>query len=117
MAENISLLNSNVRGLNDQARCSAVNALIQKLGCSLVCLQETKLAQVLDADCCEIAGPSFDGHAALNADGTRGGVLLLWRKDKFTVDNIEVRAFSVSARIAPVDGLPPWTVTTVYGRL
>jgi hypothetical protein len=44
---NCSILNWNVRGLNDGARQDTVNELIRNTGATIVCLQETKL-QILD---------------------------------------------------------------------
>jgi exonuclease III len=78
MDEQLRILNSNVRGLNDGAKRASVRAFIERMTCSLVCLQETKLSVLTDTICSEIAGPRFDGRAVLNANGTRGGVLLLW---------------------------------------
>jgi mannosylglycoprotein endo-beta-mannosidase len=115
MAERLSVLNSNVRGLNDGAKRASVRTFLERLSCSVVCLQETKLASLSDAICREIAGPCLDGHAALDADGTRGGILLLWRTDVFSVSSVDCRSFSITANLVPVDGSPSWTITTVYG--
>jgi exonuclease III len=114
MDDNLSVLNSNVRGLNDGAKWAAVRAFIERMGSPIVCLQETKLSSFSVSDRNEIAGPRYDGHLALNAEGTRGGVLLLWQSDSFSVNNAVVRTFSISASLSPVDGSPPWTISTVY---
>jgi hypothetical protein len=35
--------------------------------------------------------------------------------DTFSASNIDVRTFSITACLTPVDGSLPWTITTVYG--
>jgi exonuclease III len=115
MAEQLKVLNSNVRGLNDGAKRAAVRAFIERMASSIVCLQETKLSSLSDALRLEIAGPRYDGHASLNANGTRGGVLLLWQCDAFTAMSLDVRSWSITVCLLPVDGSHPWTITTVYG--
>ena len=84
MNEQLSVLNSNVRGLNDGAKRASVRAFIERTGSSIVCIQETKLSTFCDADRVEIAGPRYDGHAVLHAEGTRGGVLMMWKSDIFS---------------------------------
>jgi exonuclease III len=115
MDENLSILNWNVRGLNDPARRDAIRAVLDQMRCSIICIQESKLSVFSDAIRRELAGPRFDSHIALDANGTRGGVLLIWRSDCYTVDKVVMRNFSITARFSPVGGLPPWTLTTVYG--
>ena len=115
MDELLSLFNWNVRGLNDAAKWAAVCEVISRMKPSIVCIQESKLALCSDAMRCEIAGPAFDAHVALDAAGTRGGVLLFWKTDRFLVDNVTVRVFSITVRLNPVGGLTPWFLTTVYG--
>jgi hypothetical protein len=62
-----------------------------------------------------VASPRFDAHVALDADGTRGGVLLLWPSDCYNVDNIVITNISVTTRLSPIGGLTPWTLMMVYG--
>ena len=108
----------NVRGLNSRARRAAVRAMLDQLSCSIICLQESKLATAAGSDITEIAGPTFDQHAVLPADGTRGGVLLCWRTDRLCASAIVVRRFSITATFSPLGLLgqtAAWTLTTVYG--
>ena len=104
MSEQLSLISWNVRGLNDPARRAAIRAFLDRSSCSIVCIQESKLSSFSAADHSEIAGPRFDMHAALDANGTRGGILLCWRSDRFTASTVVTREFSITARFMPVDG-------------
>ena len=106
MIEHLSLVNWNVRGLNDRARHTTVHAMVDRMRCSIVCLQESKLAAFTDADRMEIVGAHFDRHAVLNADGTRGGVLLCWQSESLTASGISVREFSITVCFTPSNGGP-----------
>ena len=66
-------------------------------------------------DRCKIVGSRLDNHVALDADGTRGEVLLCWRSDRYMVDRIDVRTFSITIRCKPVGAAEAWSLTTVYG--
>ncbi|KAE8813727.1 hypothetical protein D1007_09235 [Hordeum vulgare] len=56
----------------------------------------------------------LQGAASLPANGTRGGLILLWDTSKYAVTEITVRDFSISAMMKPLNG-QPWVITTVYG--
>ncbi|KAE8801563.1 hypothetical protein D1007_22777 [Hordeum vulgare] len=112
MNEHLSVFNSNVRGLNDAARRASVRLLLDTVVCSIVCLQESKLDSFSDHDRNEIFGRRFDEHAALNAVGTRGRVLLGWRTDRYVASDIHVGEFFITARFSPVDRGQPWSLTT-----
>ena len=115
MSSQLSILSWNVRGLNNQARRAVVRTMLDQLPCSIVCLQESKLADVADSDILEITGSDFDCHSYLAADGTRGGILLCWRSSCFSATAIMVRTFSITAVFTPVGQNTPWTLTTIYG--
>lgn len=114
MDENLVLLNWNVRGLNCPVRRLLVHQLLASSRCSIMCLQESKLAAFTESCREELAGRLLLGAAVLNAEGTRGGVILLWRTDLYAVDQIVVRQFSITARFSQA-GCDPWCLTTVYG--
>ncbi|KAE8795881.1 hypothetical protein D1007_29155 [Hordeum vulgare] len=115
MSNNLSIASWNVRGLNNRARRAAVRALLAQLACSIICLQESKLQTVGTADINEIVGPAFDCYAALNADGTRGGVLLCWKSSSFTASAITTRTFSITTTFTPIGANCPWSLSAVYG--
>ncbi|KAF7029938.1 hypothetical protein CFC21_104857 [Triticum aestivum] len=87
----------NVRGLNNPARRTVVKVLVYRNNVSLVCLQETKLSfiyRVVVNQCC---GTEFSTFAYLTAEGSRGGVLLAWKGDHYTVSNVTVQGCLVTA--------------------
>jgi exonuclease III len=110
-----SLLSWNVRGLNDAARRAVVCRRLIQHRCALACLQETKLSSVSDAVRREIVGPHLDGALDLFATGTRGGVMLLWHSTVFSVEDVHVSRFAITAKVTPVLGGVSWSITTVYG--
>jgi exonuclease III len=71
---NCNVLCWNVRGLNDAAKRASVRNMIFSSGATIVCLQETKIANWTTTLLCQILGPSQS--VALPATGTSGGILL-----------------------------------------
>lgn len=81
-------LSWNVRGLNNPARRKVVRDLVRDQGCSIVCLQETKLEAVTAQVVEETLGPNFaDNFAFLPAVGTRGGVLIAVDRNYYTLSD------------------------------
>ena len=115
MDRSFSILNWNPRGLNARAQRLAVQSLVDQVCCSVLSLQETKLAAFPPEMLQEMVGPSLDGHAFLPVAGTRGGVLLAWNTSVFAADCIEVSTFAVTARLTPCSGGIPWFISPVYG--
>ena len=88
----------NVRGLNSRARRNVVRELVAQENISLLSLQETKL------DCCsenvfrEICGVGFD-FLSLPAMNTRGGILLAWQCNIWSVSNPILKQYSLTVKI------------------
>jgi exonuclease III len=72
------VLNWNVWGLNNPARCQVVRDLVVGNACTIVCLQETKLQEVNDLLIGSTLEQEFvDQYVVFPMDGTRGGSSLL----------------------------------------
>ena len=99
MNESLSVLNWNVRGLNFTNRCATVHETIAATPCNLVCLQETKLSAVDPFLASLLGGQRMKNFVEKPADGTKGGILLLWNEDYIKLDNISIGNFSISAKI------------------
>jgi exonuclease III len=113
-----SLLNWNVRGLNNSARRKVVKDLVSDLGCSIVALQETKLAVIHAEDVRETVGTNFmNSFVYLPAQGTRGGVMVAVDEDHYSIKQFEHRSYSVSALLESTHCAESWWVTVVYGPL
>lgn len=79
---NVKIFSWNVRGLNCAARREAVRLLLQQSRPQIICLQETKLAEVNFSVAMEFLGaPYCSSFAYLPAEETRGGVLIAWDQD------------------------------------
>ena len=108
-------MNWNVRGLNAPARRATVKELVVDTRCSLLCLQETKLAAITPGLAAEIAGASLQGTAFKRADEIRGGILVCWDQSLMQMDNVLTLNRSITMCVNPLDGVHPWSLTVVYG--
>ena len=114
--QSCQILNWNVRGLNGAARRKVVHDLAVDTGCTIACLQETKLAVIQDIVVGEILGQKFTSHYAyLPADGTRGGALIAVDEDHYCITASEFRQFTVTAKLKAHMDNSEWWVTVVYG--
>jgi exonuclease III len=95
----LSMLNWNVRGLNDAAHRELVRETVISSRPSLVCLQETKLAAISGSLARDTLGPALNSYLELGAQGTRGGILLAWDKELVSVTNAINRAFTITATV------------------
>nr|CAD1824961.1 unnamed protein product [Ananas comosus var. bracteatus] len=71
-------LSWNVRGLNDQSKCTVVRSFIRFSKVSVVCLQETKLPSISAGKFRSFCGFHLQEFRTLDAVGTRGGLLTAW---------------------------------------
>lgn len=114
---NIGLLNWNVRGLNSPARRRAIQNICNTLSCNIVCLQETKIADLSRSLVMETLGSRFgDNFLFKGADGTRGGILIACTNDFAIVPMPSAsNGFSLSAILTDRSDGSSWTLTVVYG--
>jgi exonuclease III len=112
-SENIMIWN--VRGLNARARRNSVREFVVQERVSLLCLQETKMVNVLPALVNEMLGPLFD-YCFLPSVGLSGGIVMAWRTDVWTMADVSVQQFSVTAK-ATLSNVTTelWWITVVYG--
>ena len=109
------LLVWNARGLNNRARRNVVRDVAEQQRASIVCLQETKVANLSASMNADLTGAGFD-FACLPAIGVAGGAVTSWRRDLWSVSSSCVRRFSVTVKLSPADGhAEPWWLTNVYG--
>ena len=117
LEQNLAILCWNVRGLNCPDRQATVHETIAASSCHLVCIQESKL-QTIDAHVAAyLGGHRLKNFAHRPADGTKGGILLLWDDSAVTISNIQIGAYYLSATV-DVNNSPDdksFKLTTVYG--
>ncbi len=76
-------LSWNVRGLNNSAKCISVRSFIKNSKCCVVCFQETKLSSISSVKLRSFCGFVLCDFRALNAVGSRGGILTAWNPSLF----------------------------------
>jgi exonuclease III len=92
-----------------------VSDLVASTSCQIVCLQETKLQNVDQFTAAHLGGHRLRQFAQRPADGTKGGILLLWDDNAVQVSNVAVCTFSLSATVTIVGTNSAFKLTTVYG--
>ncbi|XP_073358223.1 uncharacterized protein [Aegilops tauschii subsp. strangulata] len=112
---NLKIMFWNVRGLNSDAKRSAVRSVISTASPSIVCLQETKLAHISDPLVLDTLGPQFEDFYFLPATGTRGVILLAWRRSEASISNPLIGENHITALVTPPNSMNHWWLTGVYG--
>ena len=115
---NLTILNWNVRGLNCPDRRTIVHETIASTPCHIVCLQESKMDSVDAFTAAHIGDHRLKSFSQHPADGTRGGILLLWDDDVVQLSSIQFRSFTLSATVTLYPQSPAPTSfkpTIVYG--
>jgi hypothetical protein len=87
---NINCLSWNPRGLNCSKWCDVVGDLFASSSCQIVYLQETKLHHVNAFTAAHMCGHRLCNFLQRLANGTKGGILMLW-------DNVAVQVANVTA--------------------
>jgi exonuclease III len=114
MSEN-HILVWNSRGLNSRARRNVVCDFIEQHRASVVCMQESKLANASISVNIELTGIDYD-FAYLSAVGVAGGAYVAWRRNLWNAEHAVVRRFSITMRFLPLKRQgDPWWITNVYG--
>ena len=111
---NTNIVVWNPRGLNGPNRGTVVRAVVEDASASIVCMVESKLANVDRFTVMGLLGPNFDGFAVLPAINTAGGIIVAWQSSRVQVSHTRVDSFSVTISLR-LDGGEPWSLTTVYG--
>jgi hypothetical protein len=92
-----------------------MRSLVTTTDASVVCLQETKLADVTHAIVMETLGADFDAYFCFPAYDTRGGIIVAWISRLVQLHSAHIDTNSVTAWVAPPGGAPNWWLTCVYG--
>lgn len=105
----------NVRSLNSRTRRNVVRDIVEQQQASIVCLQESKVANPSVSMNTELTGCDYD-YVYLPAVGVAGGAITFWRRDLWASDSGNARRFSITTHLTPLNGPgAPWWVTNVYG--
>lgn len=78
----LKILSWNVRGLGDFEKSLVVRNVIRSSRCDIVCLQETKIADLACSHMADFLPSFFDKQCAfINAIGSSGGCLIAWKRN------------------------------------
>lgn len=82
----------------------------------MVCLQETKLEKCSENLVKSIWGIKNVGLCTVDAKGSAGGLIIMWRKDAMSCEEIMEGKRSLSCHFKNIKGEITWTMTGVYCR-
>jgi exonuclease III len=103
-------------GIKRRAKRASVRNQIISSGATVICLQETKIANWTHTLLVETVGNDMAQNMAyLPSIGTSGGVLIAASDRYFQVDNPYTTVNTVSATIKMLSDNKEWSITGVYG--
>lgn len=105
----------NVRGVNEKEKRLAIRQTIILENPDMVCLQETKIADMSDRMAKELCGRKLDQFATRDAEGTRGGIFIAWTTRKFSLISTTIRTYSLSLLFKNLEDSSTFLYTGVYG--
>ena len=83
LLHNWNVLCWNVRGLNSPKKLLALSNAISSSGCSIICLQESKMQDFNASVLKTICPPRFDSFAFIPSIGASGGIITIWCSSVF----------------------------------
>jgi exonuclease III len=112
---NLKIVSWNVRGLNDKDKRLCVRNLIRMWKADIICLQETKMADINRRVIQSLWGNQHVDRISLGSNGATGGILLMW--DMRVVEKVDEAAgyYSLSCKFKNVLDQFEWIFTGVYG--
>ena len=111
----VKIISWNVRGANDPNRRKIIRNFIRNQRVDLVYLQETKIQEMTTVVARSLGVCRLSDWTALNAEGSAGGIILLWDKKVMELVNFEIGLFSISCVFKMVEGGFQWMFSGVYG--
>ena len=112
---NLKIVSWNVRGLNDKDKRLRVRSLIRMWKADIICLQETKMADINRRVVQSIWGNQHVDWISLGSNDAAGGILLMW--DRRVVEKVEEAAgyYSLSCKFRNVLDQFEWIFSGVSG--
>ena len=113
-----SILCWNIRGLNATEKHNAVRDKIEESGCSVICLQETKMQHIDMQFLRKFTPRRFDKYDFIPSSGASGGILCIWNSAVFVGTTLDKKKFwshyffyltTQSGHLEPDNSL--WTVS------
>ena len=111
----LRILSWNVRGVNDPVKRKVIKNFIRNHRVDIICLQETKVQEMKSEIVRSLGVGRFLDWTALNAEGSTGGILLIWDKRRISLVDSLVGNFSVSCFFRMEEDGFQWVFSGVYG--
>ena len=111
----IRLFSWNVRGANNPDKRKIIRNFIRTQRVDLVCLQETKIQEMSEADARSLGVGRLAEWRVVEAEGTAGGILVFWDKRKLEVMEFQLGQFSATCIFKNTEDGFQWAFTGVYG--
>ena len=100
--------------MNDPDKRKVIKNFLRTHRVDLVCLQETKVQEMNNDMVRSIGVGRFLNRKALNAEGSAGGILLLWDNSRISMVDSVVGSFFVSCLFRMVEDGYQWAFFEVY---
>ena len=115
MNRNWSVLNWNIRGINDDKKWLAIANKISESDCSIVTLQETKTESFDSSYIKQFCLRKLNKFDYLPYVGASGGLITIWNDQLFTGQTILKNDFSLSIEFTSKLNENKWILTNIYG--
>lgn len=109
----IKIISWNVRRLNDKEKRLAIRQTVLLEKPEVICFQETKIGQMNQNMVQQTCGKRLKDFQCLDAQGTKGGILLAWNPSKFSLIQCDKGEYTISV-LLKYKG-EEIKVTSVYG--
>ena len=110
-----SILCWNIRGLNATEKHDAARDKIEESGCSVICLQETKMQHIDMQFLRKFTPRRFDKYDFIPSSGASGGILCIWNSAVFVGTTVDKQSFGLTISFTSQHNLATWNLTIVYG--
>lgn len=105
----------NVHGLNSPDKQLALMNAINSSGCTVICIQESKM-QTFDASTLKMLCPRrFDSFAFIPAVGASGGIITIWCSNVFDGTVFLSEQFALGVEFSSKQSSQRWKLVNVYG--
>ena len=103
--------------MNDPVKRSVIKSFLRSNRVDLVCLQETKVQQMNIGMVRSLGVGRYLNWIAFDAEGSAGGILLLWDKRRISLEDSVAGSFLVSCLFRMAEDGFQWVFSGVYGPL
>jgi exonuclease III len=104
----------NIRGINSQAKWSAIRSKINETNYDIVCLQETKKDFFDQAYIKKLCHAQFDYFDYIPSQGASGGSIVIWKSSRFVGRVIFQNEFAMNIEFSSVHSGATWVLTNIY---